>query len=91
MRMLAIAAAGLAAFATLVAMMIVLVRLRPHRTDLRPEQHFGEGRSAIWQVNALDPRNYDAGGRALLRWLFALQVLWILSLIAMATRFMGLW
>jgi hypothetical protein len=49
--------------------------LRPHRVDLRPHQGVEAGRSRIWQANVLDPRNYDAKGRRLLRWLVLLNVL----------------
>ena len=59
----------------------LFARLRNHRVDLSPTQHFAEGRSKIWQRNALDPRNYDARGKVLLRWLTVAQVLWMLSLI----------
>lgn len=91
MRLLAMAAAGLTAFVACVASMVVLVRLRPHRTDLRPEQHIGEGRSAIWQVNAFDPRNYDPAGRALLRWIPVLQVTWFVSFVAFVGLLAELW
>ena len=67
---------GLLAFIALGMMEIVLVgMLRAHRIDLRPHQGVEAGRSRIWQVNVLDPRNYDSRGKRLLRWLVLLNVL----------------
>jgi hypothetical protein len=82
---------ALVAFVSFVATQIVLVQLREHRTDLRPEQHFGHGRSQVWQFNALNRANYTEAGRKKLRWLYLLQVVWMLSALAVLTRFMGLW
>ena len=79
------------AFASLVATQIVLVQLREHRTDLRPEQHFGHGRSQVWQLNVLNRANYTEAGRKKLRWLYLLQVAWMVSALAVLTRFAGVW
>lgn len=56
-------------------MMILLARLRDHRIDLGPRQGVWDGRSGMWQVNVLSSRNYDARGKALLRWLVLTWVL----------------
>ena len=71
----AIAAVALAAFVTLVTMHVSLVRLRDYRTDLRPEQHHGEGRSWAWQLNVMNPDNYNRAGRRRLRVFTLLQLL----------------
>lgn len=91
MRTVAIAVVALVAFVTLVAMQIVLVRLREHRIDLRPEQHFGHGRSPVWQVNVMNPANYDDAGRKMLRWAGLLQVLLMLSFVLGAGFVAGFW
>jgi hypothetical protein len=80
---------ALVAFVTFVAMQIVLVRLREHRIDLRPEQHFGHGRSPFWQVNVMSSANYDDAGRKMLRWLGLLQVMLMLSVVLGAGFIMG--
>lgn len=60
--------------------LVLLARLRMHRTDLRSNQGFWEGESRVWQQNVLSPRNYDAGGKRLLRWMFVALALWAASL-----------
>jgi len=77
----AFAAVVLTAFLTVVAMTRLNVRLREHRTDLRPEQHFGEGRSWFWQVNVMDPANYDHVGRKRVRTLYLLQAMLMLCFV----------
>jgi hypothetical protein len=77
----AFAAVVLTAFVTFVATQIVIVRLREHRTDLRPEQHFGEGRSWAWQLNVMNRANYDAAGRKRVRTLYLLQALLMLCFV----------
>jgi hypothetical protein len=77
----AFAVVVLTAFLTVVTMTIVNVRLREHRTDLRPDQHFGEGRSWAWQVNVMNPANYDAVGRKRVRTLYLLQALLMLCFV----------
>lgn len=74
---------------TLVAQCVVLVRLREHRTDLRPHEHFGRGSSPIWQVNVFRAANYTPQGRRLLRWMAVIQVAWLASLIVAAGIFIG--
>jgi hypothetical protein len=69
------------AFCAVVWSLVILVRLRPHRIDLRPDQHLGEGTSSVWQQNVTDPRNYDDAGRRLLAQLSAAQLLTLGSLI----------
>jgi hypothetical protein len=77
----AFAAVVLTAFLTVITMTIVNVRLREHRTDLRPDQHFGEGRSWAWQLNVMNPANYDDVGRKRLRTLYLLQALLMLCFV----------
>jgi hypothetical protein len=71
----AIGAVAVAALVTVVAMHIALVRLREFRTDLRPEQHYGEGRSWAWQLNVTNPDNYNPAGSKRLRVFMLLQLL----------------
>ena len=73
----------------LVAQCILMVRLREHRTDLRPGEHFGHGRSPFWQVNVFTAANYTDEGRRLLRSLRVLQVLWLVALLLLAGSFMA--
>lgn len=83
-----IAITALLVFTTM-AQCILLVRLREHRTDLRPHDHFGQGSSAFWQVNAFRAANYTPRGRKLLRWMAVVQVAGLASLIMAAGIFMG--
>lgn len=57
-----------------VANLLTLSRLRPHRIDIAPGQSFADGKSAVWQLNALNPANYDEKGRALLKVYFGVIV-----------------
>lgn len=73
---------GLLAFIALGMLEIVLMGLlRGHRIDLRPHEGPTAGRSRIWQLNVLDPRNYDLKGRRLLRWLFLLILLSLFTMV----------
>lgn len=69
---------------------VMLARLRPHRVDLEPHQHYGEGRSPFWQVNVLRRRNYTPEGRRLLRWMSFFQALWMVSALGIVALVMGL-
>ena len=89
MRSIAITALLVLTLGALVGQCILLVRLREHRTDLRPHEHFGQGNSPIWQVNVLRPANYTPAGRRLLRWMPVLQLVWLACLIMVACLFMG--
>jgi hypothetical protein len=91
MRALAAAVVVVLELGTLVGQSILLVRLREHRTDLRPGEHFGQGRSPFWQLNVFNAANYTDEGRRLLRWLPVLQVVWLVSLILAAGFFIGLY
>ena len=77
-------------FSATIVNVILVVRLRDHRTDLLSRQSFAEGNSRIWEVNVLNPRNYDSRGKRLLGWLFlgiAVQLTsltWLLVLLALA-------
>lgn len=69
--------------------LVLLVRLRQYRTDLKPDQHFGEGKSGAWQQNVTDPGNYGSHGKRLLRWLSAVQLLWLVALIVALISWMS--
>jgi hypothetical protein len=43
-----------------VVQMVLLPRSLRYRTDLRPGQSVGQGRSFFWQMNVMDPRHYDS-------------------------------
>lgn len=74
--------------ATVIVWMLILVAtLRRYRIDIGPSESFADGRSRIWQVNVLDPRNYDPRGRRLLRWLVLGQLLWIGCLVGFVAVF----
>jgi hypothetical protein len=46
---------------------ILLMMLRPYRTDITSRQGFTEGKSrTTWQLNAWNPRNYEPRARKLL-------------------------
>jgi hypothetical protein len=70
------------AFLAMVWNMVLLVKLRPFRTDLAPGQHFGEGASQVWQVNVLRRKNYTPEGRHLLRWVIFAQAIWFVAAVA---------
>jgi preprotein translocase subunit SecG len=66
-----------AGFVSVMALLVVMVRATQHRIDIPPGAGFQSGKSKIWQVNVFTPSNYDAAGRTLVRWMWILQVAWI--------------
>jgi hypothetical protein len=90
MRMISIGALMVVALGTLVSQCILLVRLREHRHDLRPHEHFGQGTSPVWQVNVFRASNYSPAGRRLLRRMGVVYVLWFTCLLLAGGFFMGL-
>ncbi|HEX6751301.1 MAG TPA: hypothetical protein VF092_28680 [Longimicrobium sp.] len=85
--------AAMAVGSVVVQATILLPRSRQFRTDLRPGQHFGRGRSPFWQLNALNPRNYESPeGRRFYRTLLAATaiqwtgaILMFISLVVLAS------
>jgi hypothetical protein len=72
-------AAGSLGFVVLFWTLVLTVKLRQHRTDLRPSQFDTEGASRIGHNNLTNPENYDAEGKHLLRWLSVAQIAWLVS------------
>jgi len=61
-----------------IALVVLWVRLRQHRIDLKPGESAYAGASEIWQRNVYKAANYDNRGRELLPWLIAVQTAWTL-------------
>jgi hypothetical protein len=74
-----------------VQMAVIHPRARTYRTDLRAGRHIGRGRSPFWQVNVLDPRNYDSpAGRRFYRILVGATLLQATGAVLMAAAFIAL-
>ncbi|HEX8318453.1 hypothetical protein [Longimicrobium sp.] len=55
-----------------------------YRTDLKPGEHFGMGRSPFWQVNVFQASNYSDGqGQEMVRRLRRLRAVQLASSVAM--------
>lgn len=67
--MKAVVALGAVGIPTLF-LMVLLTKLREHRTDLTSSESEFDGASPIWQANVMRSENYDAIGRGLLRWYY---------------------
>lgn len=65
------------------AAVILMIRLRPYRTDLWDLQPVTWGASPVWQWNVLNPNNYSGEGRRRLRWIYAAVALQMAGLIGM--------
>ncbi len=53
---------------------VLFVRLRPYRIDLKQGQHGYEGASRVNAVNFFSRANYSPEGQRLLRWTWAQRV-----------------
>ena len=65
-----------------IANIVASIRLKKYRLDIGPMDSALSGDHWSWQGNVLRPKNYDAEGRAKLRWLYGSMMVQLAALIA---------